>query len=88
MAKGKVADKDEENTVLLYRCPGPYRAGGQNGQTYDNKGASSKEEAEKLLKKGWFLSLEEAMEADLKAKESKEAAPAPKTPKATSKNDL
>lgn len=47
------------DSTILYRCPGKHQ---RPGGTYDWIGANSEEEAEELVKQGWFPTLPEAIE--------------------------
>jgi hypothetical protein len=45
-------------TLLVYRCPGKHSVG---GGTYDFAPAETKDELSKMLSKGWFKTLPEAI---------------------------
>lgn len=56
--------------ILLYKCPGEYRAWG--GQTYTLHNAASQEEADERVKDGWSFSLGEAVERANMAKQAEQ----------------
>lgn len=49
--------------TIVYRVPGPYKAPGGNGKTYDYRGAQDQEEFDKLIEAGWFETIRAAEQA-------------------------
>lgn len=52
--------------TILYKIGGPHKA--PKGKTYQYKGVSSKAEQDSLLKQGWFLTLDEAVDGKVRRK--------------------
>jgi hypothetical protein len=52
-----------EFPTIVYRVPGPYKAPGGKGRTYDYHGAQDKAEFDQLLSNGWFETIASAQDA-------------------------
>lgn len=64
-----------EFPTIVYRVPGPYKAPGGKGRTYDYHGAQDKSEFDKLLSNGWFETIALAQEAQIGVTAEKSDAP-------------
>lgn len=54
-----------EFPTIVYRVPGPYKAPGGKGRTYDYHGAQDKDEFDNLLSAGWFETIAIAQDAQV-----------------------
>lgn len=64
-----------EFPTIVYRVPGPYKAPGGKGRTYDYHGAQDQAEFDKLANEGWFETIAAAQDAQAQAAAIEASAP-------------
>ncbi len=64
-----------EFPTIVYRVPGPYKAPGGKGRTYDYHGAQDKAEFDKLTADGWFETIAAAQDAQAGVTATESGAP-------------